>query len=65
MKLLTDVDALEKDTAKARNKLTLLEKKQPEKASGRSHFLGAFAKEAAEAARAPDRPLIEEQTQEI
>ena len=65
LKLLCEVDPEEKEEAKARKKLTLLSKKQPEKASGRSHFLGAFAQEATTAARAHDKPLTEEQTQEI
>ena len=48
LKLLTSVDPLVREEEKARKKLTLLDRKQPERASGRSLFVGAFAHEAKE-----------------
>ena len=64
LKLLVGTDPAVLEQQKAKKKLTLLGKKQPEKASGRSHFVGAFATEAKQA-MAPDRSLTPEETQAI
>ena len=62
LKLLTGTDPLVKEVQKARKKLSLLGRKQPERASGRSHFVGAFAHEAKEVT-ASGRTLTHEETQ--
>ena len=46
LKLLISADPLLVKEQQARKKLTLLDRKCPEKASGRAHVLGAFAHEA-------------------
>ena len=48
LKLLTGTDPLVKEEQTAPKKLGLFGRKQPERASGRSHFVGAFAQEAKE-----------------
>ena len=64
LKLLTGSDPLVKEEQKARKRFTLLARKQPERASGRSHFVGAFAHEANEAT-ASGRTLAQDGTQAI
>ena len=64
LKLLTSVDPLVTDQEKARKKPALLARKKPERASGRSLFVGAFVHEAKEVA-APGRPLTEDETRAI
>ena len=63
-KLLTGADPLAMEEQKAKKKLTLLRKKQPERASGRSHFVGAFVADAKQSL-APQRTLAQHETQEI
>ena len=58
LKLLTGVDPIVHAEQKARKKLTLLSRKQPEYASARSTFLGVFAHEAKEVS-APGRTMTE------
>ena len=62
LKLLVGDDPLLMKEQQAHKKLTLLDRKCPEKASGRAHFLGSFAHEAKEVA-ASSRTLTEEETQ--
>ena len=48
MKLLTGSDAMDQQEQKAKRTLTLLGRKNPEKASGMANFVGAFVHEAKE-----------------
>ena len=62
LKLLTGTDPHDKHEEKAKRKLTLLGRKQPERASGRSNFVGAFVREA-KSLTASNRPLTAAETQ--
>ena len=64
LKLLTGSDPLVKEEQKARKRFTSLARKQPERASGRSHVVGVFAHEAKEAT-ASGRTLAQDETQAI
>ena len=64
LKLLTGVDPLVLEEQKAKKKLTLLSKRTPEFASGRSHFVGAFTAEAKQSL-APQRTLSQQEANEI
>ena len=58
---LTAQEPLQKEEQKAKKKLTLLSRKNPDKATGRHNFLGAFAHTAKEI-KAPTRKLTLEET---
>ena len=62
LKLFIGSDPIVKQEEKARKKLSLLGRKQPERASGRSHFVGSFAHEA-KSVVASQRTLTPEETQ--